>query len=115
MIDAFVRETPHVLDLAPQAEIDKPVSFFKQRGLEFTVDSDDLDEYEFTDVAGSQAAPPFALMQYRTGGHKTILLFSSDVCREYGFDLAVNSIARALDVPIEAFAWDRDAVKPSGS
>ena len=99
----FARVERH---LEPQAEIGLPVSFFKERGLVFEEDVDDLDAYEFVDVSGSTATPPFALMRYRSDPtDRTTLLFAPEATEVLTFGEIITSIATALGVSSERFHW----------
>lgn len=90
---------------SPVAEITEPVRFFKNRGLEFARDEDDLDAYEYAAFM-VEGRGMMVLQHYIGAAEDTVSLLLADNFEGLS-DLGetLGMISQGLGVPAAAFHW----------
>ena len=91
--------------LEPVASVMVPVSQFRELGVEFDHDIDDLDAYELAAFASDQEGV-FALMHYLNSPDQTMTLLVDDAGElRRSLSSLASYVAHEFHFPVEAVQW----------
>jgi len=104
MLQAIDADGASRIDFRPIAEIAVPAAWFEEKGVEFRLDADDLDQYRF--AAFWLDGKPFALMSYVNGSTDSLSLLAGDTgSDETPVAAHVSAVADAFRLPPSLFSW----------
>lgn len=104
MLRAIDRESASHINFQPTAEIAVPITWFREKGIEFYTDLDDLDQYEF--AAFWLDGLSFALMHYMSSFDQSVSLLIGGIGGDRtNVAFHVSAIAEALGLSPSLFSW----------
>lgn len=104
MLRAIDRESASHINFEPTAEIAVPLTWFRDKGIEFYTDLDDLDQYEF--AAFWLDGLLFALMHYMSSSDQSVsLLIGAMGGNRTNVASYVSAVADALGLSPSLFSW----------
>jgi hypothetical protein len=91
--------------LVPAASINRPISWFKQLGVAFEADLDDLDASEFAALRTASGVA-FGLQRYEQGSAgETTLLLPRDLIVPPSLHAAIEAVAQAFALEVRELSW----------
>jgi hypothetical protein len=93
-------------EFLPQAILGRPPAFFKEQGIVFREDSDDLDYYEVAELHLENALP-YALLRYRGMPADQTTVYLPNSLRVKEIPRVMRKILRAFHLPRDAVLWLR--------
>ena len=92
------------INFQPVAEIALPPTWFREKGIEFHPETDDLDRYGFAPFWLD--GKPFALMHYMNGPNESVSLLAGDMGdNEVRVATHVSAVAEAFGLSPSLFSW----------
>jgi hypothetical protein len=100
MIRPLNRQSIKAANFIPAATVDRPTTWFRDRGVEFHHGQDDLDAYEFAGVNVSGLS--VGLLRYANAPLDETTLLVPD---KAVLGVFVDKVAREFDLSVEHFHW----------